>query len=171
MISRHANLVNLMGKKFSASLLGARGTGKTLLSKAWIAQQHAASREFRSSLTRGSSRYGRLFEQFIIAEIYRLNDYFRKDFALSFYSSGSSEVDLVLSRSRSEPPIAVEIRSNPIVHSQDLSGLALFAREYPKSPLYCLSTNEKPYTIELAQGRLGQVVNYAEGIKTILGLG
>lgn len=132
---------------------------------------NAASRELRSSLTRGSSRYGRLFEQFIIAEIYRLNDYFRKDFALSFYSSGSSEVDLVLSRSRSEPPIAVEIKSNPIVHSQDLSGLALFASEYPKSPLYCLSTNEKPYTIELAQGRLVQVVNYAEGIKTILGLG
>lgn len=93
-----------------------------------------------------------------------------RDFALSFYSSGTSEVDLVLSRSRGEPPIAVEIKSNPIVKPEDLSGLALFAKEYPQSTLYCLSTNEKSYPIELAQGNLVQVVNYAEGIKTILGL-
>jgi hypothetical protein len=100
--------------------------------------------------------------------VYRINDYFRRDYALSFYSTGFSKVDLVLSRSRREPPIGIEIKSNPNVHRQDLVGLALFATEYPKSPLYCLSTNEKAYDIEIAPKRIVHVLHYQQGIAKIL---
>jgi len=131
---------------------------------------NAAARELRSSLPLGGARYGRLFEQFVITETYRINDYFRRDYAMSFYSTGSSEVDLVLSRSRREPPIGIEIKSSPIIHRQDLSGLALFASEYPESPLYCLSTNEKAYDIEIAPNRMVHVLHYSEGIVRILGI-
>lgn len=131
---------------------------------------NAAARELRAPLATGSSRFGRLFEQFIITEIHRLNDYFRKDYALSFYSNGTSEVDLILSRGRSEPPIAIEIKSNPLVFKEELSGLALFADEYPKARLYCLSTNEKAYSVELTPGKEVQVLNYQDGIREILEL-
>lgn len=129
---------------------------------------NAAARELRSPLQRGSSRYGKLFEQFVITEIYRLNDYFRRDYVMSFYSNGSSEVDVVLSRSRREAPIAIEVKSNPVVHREDLSGLALFASEYPESPLYCFSTNDKPYDLEIFPGRSVRVLHYRDGIAAVL---
>lgn len=131
---------------------------------------NAAARELNSPLRVGSSRYRKLFEQFVITEIYRLNDYLRRDYLLSFYSNGSAEVDLVLSRSKSESPIAIEIKSNPVVHKADLSGLALFSSEYPNSSLYCFSTNDKPYDIELAPKCSVRVLNYREGIRSVLGV-
>lgn len=130
---------------------------------------NAAARELNLNLEPGSARYGRLFEQFTINEFYRFNDYFSADYALSFYSTGSSEVDLVLSRGRNEPPIAIEIKSNPVVHREDLSGLELFSQEYPDSRLYCISTNEKPYRIELNNGKEVLVLSFEEGIQAVFG--
>jgi predicted AAA+ superfamily ATPase len=131
---------------------------------------NAAARELHSPLESGSSRFGRLFEQFVINEFYRLNDYFKLDYAFAYYSNGSSEVDLVLSRGRSQPPIAVEIKSNPQVHRQDLAGLELFSKEYPESALYCISTNAKPYNLELASGKSVLVLPYLQGISEILNI-
>jgi predicted AAA+ superfamily ATPase len=131
---------------------------------------NAAAKELNLSLEAGSARYGRLFETFIITEIHRLNDYFSLDYSLAFYSTGASEVDLVLSRSRSEEPIAIEIKSNPTVCREDLPGLELFGNEYPKSELYCLSTNSNPYSITLLSGKKVAVLPYEEGILTVLGL-
>lgn len=131
---------------------------------------NAAARELNLHLEEGSSRFGRLFETFVIAEFYRLNDYFTQDYALSFYSTGSAEVDLVLSRSRQETPIAIEIKSNPNVFSQDLQGLSLFAAEYPGSRLYCISTNSKAYEVTLNSGENVRVLPYYSGIAEILGL-
>jgi predicted AAA+ superfamily ATPase len=131
---------------------------------------NAAARELNAPVEPGSSRYGRLFEQFVITEFYRLNDYFSKDYAMSFYSNGSSEVDLVLSRGRSEQPIAIEIKSNAQLHRTDLPGLELFSNEYPDSELYCISTNDKEYTIELASGKSVRVLSYRKGIAEILGV-
>jgi predicted AAA+ superfamily ATPase len=129
---------------------------------------NAAARELNSKLEIGSARYGRLFEQFVINEFYRLNDYFSLDYALSFYSTGSSEVDLVLSRSRSEPAIAIEIKSNPEVFREDLRGLELFSAENPKSRLFCVSTNKRPYTLELASGQKVPVLPYKDALTEVL---
>jgi uncharacterized protein len=131
---------------------------------------NAAARELHTPLEAGSARYGRLFEQCIINEFYRLNDYYSLDYALSFYSSGSSEVDLVLSRGRYEPPLAIEIKSNPQVQREDLGGLQLFCKEYPQSKLYCVSTNAKPYTVELNSGKSVAVLPFQEGVSSILGI-
>lgn len=131
---------------------------------------NAAAKELNLSLEPGTARYGRLFETFVITEIYRLNDYFSLDYSLTFYSTGASEVDLVLSRSRSEEPIAIEIKSNPKVSREDLPGLELFGTEYPKSELFCLSTNSKPYSITLLSGKKVVVLPYEEGILNILGV-
>ena len=131
---------------------------------------NAAARELNSPLELGSSRYGRLFEQFVITEFYRLNDYCNLDYAMSFYSTGASEVDLVLSRGRSEPPKAIEIKSTPQIYKEDLSGLELFGEEYPESELFCISTNRKPYSIEFKSGKRVSVLPYQPGILEILGV-
>lgn len=129
---------------------------------------NAAARELHSSLEAGTPRYGRLFEQFVILEFFRLNDYFSLDYALSFYSTGNAEVDLVLSRSRSEAPIAIEIKSCPQVYREDFEGMEIFSREYPESRLYCISTNDKPYTLRLKSGKDVHVLSYQQGIAQVL---
>jgi predicted AAA+ superfamily ATPase len=131
---------------------------------------NAAAKELNLPLEPGTPRFGRLFETFVITEIYRLNDYFSLDYALSFYSTGASEVDLVLSRSRSEQPIAVEIESNSQITREDLPGLELFSSEYPDSELFCLSTNSKPYSITLGSGKQVKVLPFEEGILAVLKL-
>ena len=131
---------------------------------------NAAAKELNLSLGAGTPRFDRLFKTFVITEVYRLNDYFSLDYSLSFYSTGASEVDLVLSRSSSEPPIAIEIKSSPLITREDLRGLELFANEYPDSELLCLSTNSKSYSIALGLGKLVKVLPFDEGILAALKL-
>jgi predicted AAA+ superfamily ATPase len=119
----------------------------------------------------GTPRFGRLFEQFVINELYRANDYNALDYAFSFYSTGSAEVDLVLSRGRLEAPKSIEIKSSPIVYREDLAGLELFSNEYPDAELYCISTNPKGYGVTLLSGREVQVVPFQESGARILGGG
>ena len=99
-----------------------------------------------------------------------MNDYISLNYALSFYSNGSSEVDLVLSRGRSEAPIAIEIKSNPLVYSEDLKGLELFSKEYPECKLYCVSTNNKSFTVELSSGKEVEVLHFADSIERIFSM-
>jgi predicted AAA+ superfamily ATPase len=62
-----------------------------------------------SAPTPGTSGYGSLFEAFLVQEIFRLNQYFEKDYRLSFFATADSEIDLVLSRGRKT--LLVEIKS------------------------------------------------------------
>ena len=58
----------------------------------------------------GTSAYGDLFEAWIIQEIYRLNEYYGKDYRLSYWATkNSSEIDLVLSKLKKV--ILIEIKS------------------------------------------------------------
>jgi predicted AAA+ superfamily ATPase len=129
---------------------------------------NAAARELNLPLQVGTPRYGRLFEQFMINEFYRANDYYALDYSLSFYSTGNSEVDLVLARGRHEPLKAVEIKSNPMVAKEDLAGLELFSKEYPQSEIYCVSTNSQAYSVRLNSGCNVLVLPFQEAISTII---
>jgi uncharacterized protein len=129
---------------------------------------NAAAGELRSPLTRGSSRFGRLFEQYVVTEFYRTNDYLRADHRLYYYSNGQSEVDLVLARGSREPPIGIEIKSNPIVRREDLTGLSLFASEYPRAPLYCVTPTQKEYRIALSASCSVLVLPHESAATTIL---
>lgn len=75
---------------------------------------------------------GRLFEQWVVQEVRRLNDYYRKDFKMHFWrTNNGAEVDLLLTRGR-EILLAVECKSTPTVNRQDFSGLRSFTDEHPK---------------------------------------
>ena len=130
---------------------------------------NAAAKELNVSLEKGSSRFGRLFEQFIITEFKRVVDYNLLDYSLYYYSTGHSEVDLVLARGRHEPPIGIEIKSSDIIHREDLAGLELFSSEYPDASLYCIATVNKSFDITLRNGRSVLVLPYRQSIEKVFG--
>lgn len=79
---------------------------------------------------------GRLFEQWFVQEVVRLNDYEQKDFRLSFWrTSHGAEVDLIIEKTR-KILCAIEIKSSENISSADLSGLNSFLITNPSVPAY-----------------------------------
>lgn len=104
--------------------------------------------EVHSELRESSSRYGDLFESWIIQEVIRLNDYRQLDLKLSYWRTNSQmEVDLILSRGISKPLLAIEIKSSTQPSAKDLNGLTAFAAEYPKVPRLCLCRTPQAYSL------------------------
>jgi predicted AAA+ superfamily ATPase len=88
--------------------------------------------------------YGRLFESYILCEIFRRNRYLETDYKLSYLKTKDGvEIDLIIRKS-SNSHICLEIKSGTI---QDLSSfnkqLAL-SREIPGSRFIVLSQNTSP---------------------------
>lgn len=107
--------------------------------------------------------YGKRFEQFVILEIFRLNEYLRKKFKLHFFQSKDGvEIDLVLDRPGSKK-IFIEIKSSNRIEVNDISNLRMFAKEFPDTRCYCLCQVERPALIENVR-----MVPWDEGIKEIL---
>ena len=106
----------------------------------------------------GTSRYGDLFEGWIIQECIRINHYFELDLRFSYWrTNNDQEVDLIISRGAGEPLVAIEIKSRTNPEKKDLTGLISFSSDYPDVPLYCISQAPLPY--EIAKIR---VVNWRE---------
>lgn len=128
-----------------------------------------SSGDYNLGLKKATSRYGRLFEVLIINEFNRLNQYNRLDYNLNYFSNGSSEVDLILSRGKEEP-IAIEIKSAELVHAEDLSGLEIFSEDYPKAKLYCVCDVDKARKLVLANKKEVLLLPYLEATDKILGI-
>ena len=113
----------------------------------------------------GTYVYGKRFEQFVILEIYRLNEYLRKKYTLSYFlSKDNAEIDLILDRPGSDP-IFIEIKSAEKVETSDISTLRKFSKDYPDASCYCLS--QVPRALILDGIR---VLPWQEGILEILEL-
>jgi predicted AAA+ superfamily ATPase len=81
---------------------------------------------------------GPLFEQFIILELHRLNDYLRKDYRYSYLATqGGLEVDLVIERP-GQRPCLVEIKSSHEVRDDHLRALRELSQEFPEFDAMCL---------------------------------
>jgi predicted AAA+ superfamily ATPase len=93
--------------------------------------------------------------------------YKRLDYSLNYFSTGQSEVDLILSRGK-QNPIAIEIKSAENIHAEDLPGLEIFGNDYPKAKLYCVCTANKAKTIKLSNGKEVLIIPYLEATDTIL---
>lgn len=80
----------------------------------------------------GTSHYGDLFENFVILEILRLNEYTRKDYHLSYYRTQAGvEVDLILTRAKKD--ILVEIKSTVKIDFDEVSTYARNTSAFGKS--------------------------------------
>ncbi len=90
---------------------------------------------------------GKLFEQFIILETYRLINYLRSEANMFFWRTNhGSEVDILLEK-HGHILGAFEIKSAQIVHSTHLSGLRSYLQENPDVPCFVISRANDAYKI------------------------
>ncbi len=94
---------------------------------------------------------GRLFEQWILQEIVRLNEYYQKDWKLSFWrTSHGAEVDLLISRG-TRLLYAIECKFKRQPSSSDLSGLRSFHVNHPEVPCFVVSPVKQSYRLSFAR--------------------
>lgn len=104
--------------------------------------------ELNIELRPQTSRYGNLFESWIVQECIRINHYKELDFKFSYWrTSSDQEVDIIISRGAAEPLAGIEIKSQTMPENKDLSGLKSFQAEYPKAKLFCISRAVRKYEI------------------------
>lgn len=108
--------------------------------------------------------FGKLFEHFLILEILRLNDYYKKDFR-PFYlrNQDGSEIDLILERP-GMPLALIEIKSSNQITSSDLKTLERMAKDFHQPAVFCLSLDPHPKKIGSVD-----VLPWQEGIQKIFG--
>ena len=107
---------------------------------------NALAGELRTPLRRGTYRYGKLFETFVVNEVVRLNDDRDLGYRLYYWRTNTGlEVDLVLARAASEPPCAIELKSDVGPESSELRGLKAFAADNPTAELLCLCQTPRAY--------------------------
>jgi len=94
---------------------------------------------------------GRLFEQWILQEIIRLNEYHQKDWKLAFWrTSHGAEVDLLISRG-TRLLYAIECKFKRQPSSSDLSGLRSFHDNYPDVPCFVVSPVKQSYRLSFVR--------------------
>jgi len=97
----------------------------------------------------GTSAFGKIFEHFLILEIFRLNTYFEKDYRMSYLrTKDDAEIDLILERP-GLPLALIEIKSSDHVGEKDIQTLRAFKKDLgAKAEYYCLSRDPAPKNIE-----------------------
>jgi uncharacterized protein len=109
---------------------------------------NALNGELEIELKRSSFRYGKIFETFLVQEIFRQNDYFERGFRFFYWRDKNGlEVDLIIARSASTPIAAIEFKSQDAPNDQDLEGLVAFVDEYPDIPRYCFCQTPRAYEL------------------------
>ncbi len=94
---------------------------------------------------------GRLFEQWILQEIVRLNEYYQKDWKLSFWrTSHGAEVDLLISRG-TKLLYAIECKYKRQPSTSDLTGLRSFHENHPEIPCFVVSPIKQSYRSSFAR--------------------
>jgi predicted AAA+ superfamily ATPase len=103
----------------------------------------------RADIRKSSFLYGRLFETFVINQIFASNEYL--DLGLHFYywrNKNGQEVDLIIARNLVEPLLAVEIKSSNRPDPVDCPGFSSFFEDYPQVPRICVCETPRAYREE-----------------------
>jgi predicted AAA+ superfamily ATPase len=99
----------------------------------------------RADIKPSSFVYGKLFENLIVQELMRANDYLDLGLRFNYWrDKNGAEVDLVVSQNLGKPLVAIEIKSGAEPDALDCGGFRAFADDYPKVPRYCLCTTPRP---------------------------
>ena len=94
---------------------------------------------------------GRLFEQWTVEEIIRLNEYQQKDWKLSFWrTSHGAEVDLLISRG-TKLLYAIECKFTKQPSTSHLSGLRSFHKKHRDVPCYVVAPVTQPFRLSFAR--------------------
>lgn len=104
--------------------------------------------ELNIELKESSFRFGKLFECWVVQELFRLNDYCQLDFKFSYWRTNNDiEVDIIISRGMSSPIAAIEIKSSKAPEEKHIYGLKAFSDEYPSAKLYCFCRTPRAYRL------------------------
>ncbi|MBI4473484.1 MAG: ATP-binding protein [Acidobacteria bacterium] len=99
-----------------------------------------------------SSRFGNLFETWVIQEMIRLNDYAETDYRFHYWRTNTGmEADIVLSHDATHAEKAIEIKSGTAPVLQDVRGLISFQSENPGTEIWCVCRTPRVYTIGAVQ--------------------
>lgn len=99
----------------------------------------------------GPIEAGRLFEQWFIQEVYRLNEYFDKEWKMYFWrTSHGAEVDLLL-ESDGKPCCAIECKYKKNIARSNLSGLIAFHETFKKVPCYVVAPVKQALAIDFVK--------------------
>jgi len=99
----------------------------------------------------GLKEQGRLFEQWILQEIIRHNEYYQKDWKLCFWRTRhGAEVDILISRGR-KILYAIECKLSQNPSSSDLSGLKSFHESYPNVPCFIVAPVKQPLKLSFVR--------------------
>ena len=94
---------------------------------------------------------GRLFEQWILQEINRFNEYHQKDWKLSFWRTRhGAEVDILISRGRNLL-YAIECKFKRQLSSIDLSGLRAFHENHINVPCFIVAPVDQSFRLSFAR--------------------
>lgn len=122
----------------------------------------AISQEINQELLPSTYEYGKLFEQMVICEFFRLNQYFEKNWKFSYLRTGSGvEIDLIIEKSRKEI-ILVEIKPTAKVHEDHLSALQGLASSFKSAKKYLLCLEKIPREVDGIR-----VLDWKEGLREI----
>ncbi|MBL7662271.1 ATP-binding protein [bacterium] len=93
-------------------------------------------------LSKNTYDYGKLFEQFIILEVLRLNSYFRSDYKIYYLKTDNQlEIDLILER-KGDATWVIEIKSAERPDLTEVSKLMQLAKDIPhaRAAIFCQTT-------------------------------
>ena len=122
----------------------------------------ALQNNLKIALTDQTFQYGDLFEQFVILEIMRLNDYYEKRFKFSYLvTKDGVEIDLIIERP-GERIVLIEIKSSAENNTNHAKHLKLLEPEFKKPEMYVINNAAKPALIDGVN-----YVNWSSGIKQL----
>ncbi|MFP5459839.1 MAG: ATP-binding protein, partial [Bacteriovoracia bacterium] len=122
----------------------------------------AISQEINQELLPSTFEYGKLFDQMVICEFFRLNQYYEKNWKFSYLRTGAGvEIDLIIEKSRKEV-ILVEIKSTAKIHDDHLSALRGLASSFPEAKRYVLCLEKIPRELDGVR-----ILDWKEGIREI----
>lgn len=88
---------------------------------------------------------GRLFEQFIILETYRLLSYLQSEARIFYWRTNTgAEIDLLIEK-RGKLRAAFEIKAKKEPGGTDFSGFRSFKDDYPKVPCFLICEADEPF--------------------------
>jgi len=121
------------------------------------------SHTLSSDVVFGTSEFGRFFEQMIICECYRLNDYKEKDYKFAFLrTADGAEIDLIVIKTKTKK-ILIEIKSTNRVIADDYKHLLSLGQDIQHFEKWVLCTEKK--SRKTAEGV--RILPWREGLKEL----
>jgi predicted AAA+ superfamily ATPase len=106
--------------------------------------------------------YGRAFEHFIVAEIYRLQAYKELDFRLSYLRTKDNlEIDLIIERP-GRPRALIEIKSTQLIREEDVTALNSIASDIANQEAFCFSQDPTP-----KQFKAVRAIHWQDGLREL----